>query len=196
MQWRIKGWCRGAAPLVILRRAPLYLRVWMTAAPPPLPSQGLDPPLVCVVCRVLLVNTRSHCWPKNVGSCCVRLHVVALECSGFWRIAIWVCFGEAIASFIGYHEVAQESSSKQSHSLSWTQNRRPCHWSRHQKEFGGQLWQSRPHLLVYTNAYKNVPIVFLVFFNDSLSFSTETAYFSCMTVKKQLHGPFSEETHD
>ena len=66
--------------------------------------------LVCVV----LVNTWPHCWPKNVGRCCVRLHVVALECSVFCRIAIWVCFKEAVASFIGYHEVAQESSSKQS----------------------------------------------------------------------------------
>ena len=66
--------------------------------------------LVCVV----LVNTRPHCWPKNVGRCCVRLHVVALECSVFCRIAIWVCFGEAVASFIGYHEVAQEPCSKQS----------------------------------------------------------------------------------
>ena len=66
--------------------------------------------LVCVV----LVNTWPHCWPKNVGRCCVRLHVVALECSVFCRIAIWVCFKEAVASFIGYHEVAHESSSKQS----------------------------------------------------------------------------------
>ena len=66
--------------------------------------------LVCVV----LVNTWPHCWPKNVDRCCVRLHVVALECSVFCRIAIWVCFGEAVASFIGYHEVAQEPCSKQS----------------------------------------------------------------------------------
>ena len=64
--------------------------------------------------RVVLVNTWPHCWPKNVGRCWVRLHVVALECSVFCRIAIWVCFKEAVASFIGYHEVAQESSSKQS----------------------------------------------------------------------------------
>ena len=91
-------------------------RYFKTGLPPP-------PPLISIggvwirhwyLVRVVLVNTWPHCWPKNVGRCCVRLHVVALECSVFCRIAIWVCFGEAVASFIGYHEVAQESSSKQS----------------------------------------------------------------------------------
>ena len=132
----------GATLLVILRLgSPLISGSgWPPPPPPHLKVWVQHWHLVCVV----LVNTWSHCWPKNVGRCCVRLHVVALECSVFCRIAIWVCFGEAVASFIGYHEVARESSSKQSYSLSSTQNRRPSHWSRYHKEFGGELWQSRP----------------------------------------------------
>ena len=106
MQWRIQGRGRGGGAL------PRYFK---TGLPPYLYGGGgavwiRHWYLVCVV----LVNTWPHCWPKNVGRCCVRLHVVALECSVFCRIAIWVCFKEAVASFIGYHEVAQESSSKQS----------------------------------------------------------------------------------
>ena len=127
----------GAPPRYFKTGFPPYLRVWMTA-----PSHRKvwirHWYLVCVV----LVNTLPHSWPKNVGRCCVRL---ALECSVFCRIPIWVCFGEAVASFIGYQEVSQESSSKQSHSLSSTQNRRPSYWSRYHKEFWGELWQSRPH---------------------------------------------------
>ena len=103
-----KGRGRGAHPVVILR----------LGCPPPLPPYLYRGRAVWIrhwyLVRVVLVNTRPHCWPKNVGRCCVRLHVVALECSVFCLIAIWVCFGEAVVSFIGYHEVAQESSSKQS----------------------------------------------------------------------------------
>lgn len=104
MQWRIQGkGAGGGHPVVILR-----------LGSPPLISIGGVWIRHWYLVRVVLVNTWPHCWPKNVGRCCVRLHVVALECSVFCRIAIWVCFGEAVASFIGYHEVAQESSSKQS----------------------------------------------------------------------------------
>ena len=104
MQWRIQGkgpggpprrYFKTGLPPYLYRGRAVWIRHWY---------------LVCVV----LVDTWPHCWPKNVGRCCVRLHVVALECSVFCRIAIWVCFKEAVASFIGYHEVAQESSSKQS----------------------------------------------------------------------------------
>ena len=87
-------------------------------APPPPPPHLYRGRAVWIrqwyLVRVVLVNTRPHSWPKKVGRCCVRLHAVALECSVFCLIAIWVCFGEAVASFICYHEVAQESSSKQS----------------------------------------------------------------------------------
>ena len=108
MQWRIQGKGPGGPPR----------RYFKTGLPPPLPPYLYRGRAVWIrhwyLVRVVLVNTRPHCWPKNVGRCCVRLHVVALECSVFCRIAIWVCFGEAVASFIGYHEVAQEPCSKQS----------------------------------------------------------------------------------
>ena len=110
MQWRIQGKGPGGPP----RR---YFKTGLPPPPPPPPYLYRGRAVWIrqwYLVRVVLVNIRPHCWPKNVGRCCVRLHVVALECSVFCLIAIWVCFGEAVAYFICYHEVAQESSSKQS----------------------------------------------------------------------------------
>ena len=74
MQWQIQGRgprpalpppplfldhteARRAGKIFFLVRAPPYLRVWMTALPPPTPlSEGVDPPLnMCALRKPLLV---------------------------------------------------------------------------------------------------------------------------------------------